>query len=124
LVPPPRNNGKIASVTIEANVIRLRFAGEAISAPEAAGRNYVYIKGGTSQFGSFRMLQTDILIQDQQPDDPFVFSLLHYADMIPKSRIELDNTKSARLTMPDFQEPAGGTTEVLPPHAREPGAKS
>ena len=127
LFPPPRINGKIASVTIEANVIRLRFAGEAISAPEAAGNNYVYIKGGTSQFGSFRMLQTDILIQDQNPDDSFVFSLLHYADMIPKSRIELADTHSARLTMPDFQEPAdnkGGTTELLLPQPRKHGAKS
>jgi hypothetical protein len=124
LFPPPRINGKIVSVAIEDKVIRLRFAGDAIAAPAAAGKNYVYIKGGTSQFGSFRMLQTDILIRDQNPDDLFVFSLLHYADMIPKSRIELDNTKSARITMPDFQEPAGGTTEVLPPHARDTGAKS
>jgi hypothetical protein len=124
LFPPPRINGRIASVAIEDKVIRLVFAGQAISAPQAAGKNYVYIKGGTSQFGSFRMLQTDILIQDQTPNDLFVFSLLHYADMIPKSRIELDNTKSARITMPDFQEPAGGTTEVLPPHSRDNGAKS
>ena len=127
LFPPPRINGKIVSVTIEDKVIRLGFAGDAIPAPEAAGKNYVYIKGGTSQFGSFRMLQTDILILDQNPDDLFVFSLLHYADMIPKSRIELENTKSARLTMPDFQESVdnkGGTTEVLSHQGREAGAKS
>ena len=126
LFPPPRINGKIASVTIEDKVIRLGFAGDAISAPGAAGKNYVYIKGGTSQFGSFRMLKTDILILDQNPDDLFVFSLLHYAEMIPKSRIELGDTKSARLTMPDFQEPAhdkDGTTEALPPQTREGGTK-
>ena len=127
LFPPPRINGKIASVTIEDKVIRLGFAGAPISAPEAVGKNYVYVKGGTSQFGSFRMLQSDILILDQNPNNIFVFSLLHYADMIPKSRIELGDTKSARVTMPDFQEPVenkGGTTELLPPEAREPRAKS
>jgi hypothetical protein len=126
LFPPPRINGRIASVTIEDKVIRLGFAGDAIPAPEAAAKNYVYIKGGISQFGTFRMLQTDILIQDQDPDDLFVFSLLHYADLIPKSRIELPDTRSARLTMPDFQEPndnRGGTTQILPPKAREAGAK-
>ena len=61
LFPPPRINGKIASVSIEDKVIRLGFAGDAISAPKAAGNNYVYIKGGTSQFGSFRMLQNQHL---------------------------------------------------------------
>ena len=127
LFPPPRINGKIVSVTIEDKVIRLGFAGEAIPAPAAPAKNYVYVKGGASQFGSFRMLQTDILIQDLDPDDLFVFSLLHYADMIPKSRVELEDTRSARLTMPDFQEPInnkGGTTEVLSHEGREPGAKS
>jgi hypothetical protein len=126
LFPPPRINGKIASVTIEDKVIRLGFAGDPILAPEAPEQNYVYIKGGTSQFGSFRMLQTDILILDQNPDDIFMFSLLHYADMIPKSRIELGDMKSARVTMPDFQGPdnKGGATELLLPHLRERGAKS
>jgi hypothetical protein len=48
------------------------------------------------------MLNTDILILDQDPADPFVFSLVHYADMVPRSKIEVHDTKSARVTMPDF----------------------
>jgi len=103
LFPPPRINGQIASVAVDDKVIRLGFAGETVPAPKAEGRNYVYIKGGTSQFGSFRMLQTDILILDQHPDDIFTFSLLHYGDLIPKSHIELRDTHSAKIMMPDFQ---------------------
>jgi len=103
LFPPPRINGQIASVAVDDKVIRLGFAGETVPAPKAEGRNYVYIKGGTSQFGSFRMLQTDILILDQHPDDIFTFSLLHYGDLIPKSHIELGDTHSAKIMMPDFQ---------------------
>jgi hypothetical protein len=95
-------DGKMASVTMDDNGIRLVFAGSPIPAPEAAAKNYVYLKGGSSQFGHFRMLDTDILILDQRPADPFVFSLVHYADMIPRSRIDVHDTRSVRVTMPDF----------------------
>jgi hypothetical protein len=102
LFPPPRVSGRMAGVTIDADGIRLTFAGEKIAAPRVDARNYVYLKGGASQFGSYRMLRTDILIVDQDPGDPFVFSLKDYAGMVPASRIEVNDTHSARVTMPDF----------------------
>lgn len=102
LFPPPRIDGKMSDVTIEDDGIRLRFAGPSIPAPEASAPNYVYLKGGTSQFGRFRMVDTDILILDQNPANSFVFSLLHYAEMIPRSKVEVHDTKSVRVTMPDF----------------------
>ncbi len=102
LFPPPRVDGKMAKVTVDDKGIRLAFAGSPIPAPESSAKNYVYLKGGTSQFGHIRMLDTDILILDQDPSDPFVFSLVHYATMVPRSRIEVHDTRSARVTMPDF----------------------
>lgn len=101
LFPPPRINGRIASVAVDNDMIRLGFAGAPIAAPVSSAKNYVYLKGGESQFGSFCMLQTDILIVDQHPEDIFAFSLGHYADLIPKSRIEMADLRSARITMPD-----------------------
>src|SRR5690348_10326202 len=101
LFPPPRINGRIASVAVDADMIRLGFAGAAIPAPTSSAKNYVYLKGGESQFGGFCMQQTDILIVDQHPEDIFSFSLRHYTDMVPKSRIETDDLRSARITMPD-----------------------
>lgn len=102
LFPPPRVNGKMSNVTIEDNGIRLFFAGSPIPAPVSPAKNYVYLRGGASQFGHFRMLDTDILILDQNPADPFVFSLVHYADMVPRSKIDVHDTKSVLVTMPDF----------------------
>lgn len=102
LFPPPRVDGKMASVTVDDNVIRLAFSGSPIPAPKSSARNYVYLRGGTSQFGNIRMLDTNILIRDQDPSDSFVFSLARYADMIPRSNIEVHDTRSARVTMPDF----------------------
>jgi len=102
LFPPPRVNGKMSSVTMDDNGIRLAFAGNPIPAPESSAKNYVYLKGGSSQFGHFRMLDTDILILDEHPADPFVFSLVHYADMIPRSKVDVHDTRSVQVTMPDF----------------------
>ena len=102
LFPPPRVDGKMSNVTMDDNGIRLGFAGSPIPAPESSAKNYVYLKGGSSQFGHFRMLDTDILILDQHPADPFVFSLVHYADMVPRSEIDIHDTRSVRVTMPDF----------------------
>jgi len=102
LFPPPRIDGQMSDVTLDDDVIRLGFTGRPIPAPEASAMNYVYLKGGASQFGEFRMLRTDILILDKDPADPFVFSLVHYADMIPRSIVEVHDTQSVLVTMPDF----------------------
>ena len=102
LFPPPRISGSIASVEVDDDAIRIGFAGEAIPAPESSAKNYVYLRGGTSQFGHFRMVDTDVLILDQNPANAFAFSLKHYAELIPKSAVEIHDTHSARITMPDF----------------------
>ena len=102
LFPPPRVDGKMSEVTVGDKWIRLAFAGRPIPAPESSARNYVYLKGGRSKFGHFCMEDTDILILDQDPSDPFVFSLVRYAEMVPRSRIEVHDTRSVRVTMPDF----------------------
>jgi hypothetical protein len=102
LFPPPRVNGQIASVTVGDNSISIAFSGDPIPAPVSAAKNYVYLRGGTSQFGHFRMADTDVLILDQNQANPFVFSLVHYADMLPRSTVEVPDMKSARITMPDY----------------------
>ena len=102
LFPPPRIQGQMTEVTVDDKNLRLTFAGNPIPAPKSSAKNYIYLKGGTSQFGNFRMYDTDVLIVDQDQSDPYVFSLLHYADMIPKSNVEVHDTRSVRITMPDF----------------------
>ncbi|MEO5989036.1 MAG: hypothetical protein ABIU54_06400 [Candidatus Eisenbacteria bacterium] len=106
LFPPPRINGRIGSITVGASEISIGFAGDPITAPKSSARNYVYMRGGTSQFGRFRMVDTDILILDKEPKDPFVFSLRYYAQMLPRSIITLPDAQSAQLTMPDFKGPS------------------
>ena len=102
LFPPPRINGRIAAVHVDDHVIRITFAGEPIPAPQSTASNYVYLRGGLSQFGHFRMADTNILILDKNPANPFTFSLMRYTELIPRSDVFMPDTKTVRITMPDL----------------------
>src|SRR5207249_202229 len=97
-----RVTGTLASIAVDPEGIRLQFAGEAIPAPKSTAKNYVYLRGGNAQFGQFQMLDTNVLVVDGNQKDPFRFSLLHYAALIPKSDVEVHDTRSVRVTMPDY----------------------
>lgn len=101
LFPPPRVTGTVSAVTVDPEGIRLTFAGKPIPTPQLDARNYVYLRGGRAQFGHFCSVDTDILILDQDPRTPFNFSLANYQALIPRSRVEIHDTRSARVTMPD-----------------------
>jgi len=101
LFPPPRVTGTIASVSSDESGIRLGFAGQAIQAPQSDARNYVYLRGGRAQFGHFQMLDTDVLITEKNPSNLFGFSVLHYADAVARSNIEVHGTRSVHVSMPD-----------------------
>lgn len=101
MFPPPRIIGEIASIDVGDSSIRIVFAGDAIPAPASSATNYVYMRGGASRFGRFLMTDTDVLVLDQHPSDPFSFSLLRYAQLLAKSKVELPDTRSVRVTMPD-----------------------
>jgi hypothetical protein len=102
LFPPPRITGTVASVAVDPEGIQLQFAGEAIPTPKSAAKNYVYLRGGNAQFGQFQMLDTNILIVDRDERDPFRFSLLHYASLIPRSDVQVHDTRSVLVKMPDY----------------------
>jgi hypothetical protein len=102
LFPPPRIDGTMSNIVLEPNVVRLEFSGPAISAPEYPAKNYVYLHGGTSQFGHFRMLDTHVLVLDRDQRTPFAFSIPRYAAAIPRSNIEVHDTRSVQVVMPDM----------------------
>jgi hypothetical protein len=101
LFPPPRVTGVMSTVSVDEAGIHLTFAGNPIPAPKSMARNYVYLRGGASQFGHFCMVDTDVLVLDQNPATLFGFSLARYADLIPRSNVEVHDTRSVRVTMPD-----------------------
>jgi len=54
----------------------------ALSAPVAAGGNFMFYRGGTLRFGKLTMQDADLAIVDLDPGDPFRFFLDRYADQL------------------------------------------
>jgi hypothetical protein len=102
LFPPPRIDGRMSAIEVDDGAIRITFAGDQVTPPGSTAKNFVFLRGGASHFGHFTMTDTNVLIVDQDPSNPFVFSLLHYGALIPRSTVTLPDLQSARIVMPDF----------------------
>jgi len=106
LFPPPRISGEMSDIVVTSKMLLLRFKGNPIEfsgIPMAGAKNYIYVSGGTAQFGPIRMLSTRIQVIDKNPGDLFRFSLLNYWHYVPLSQIKIQPDGAVILTMPDHE---------------------
>lgn len=112
LFPPPRVNGTISGIEVTPKLISLTFSGSDKTfqpLPDASARNFIYLQGGSTRFGRLGMINSQVQVVDQNPANPFQFSLLHYQDYLPKSNVQLQPNGSVKVTMADhgnLSEPA------------------
>jgi hypothetical protein len=81
VLPPPRIRGKLTRAWIADGVVFEQFGGEKPSVsitPPIASRNFMYYRGGTLRFGKLTMVDTDLMLVDDDPSDPFDFSPADY----------------------------------------------
>lgn len=112
LFPPPRIDGKMASIYVRPTLIQLRFSGTEptfSNIPQPAATNYIYLQGGSARFGNIQMLDTHVQVIDRNPQNLFQFALLNYLNYLPKSEVTLLDNGGAVLKMPDHENlPDGG----------------
>jgi hypothetical protein len=108
LLPPPRIRGKLTAAWIADGVIVEQFGPakpqHAITPPDRRFRNYMYYRGGTLRFGKLTMDDTDLMLVDDDPRDPFDFSPARYNDQLMAGYSK--NTASHGLIthMPDLND--------------------
>jgi hypothetical protein len=78
IIPPPRVEGRLASIRVEGNSVVQEFSRTADDTvfgtfvkPEPGARNFIYFRGGHLTFGKLTMTDTDLFIQDADERDPF-----------------------------------------------------
>lgn len=106
VLPPPKLRGKITAVRIEGDEIVQTF-GSATAArirPPAASKNHIYWRGGVLTFGKLTMRGTDLELIDQDPSDPFDFSVAHYNDMLVAGYSKNLPRLGLRTYMPDYND--------------------
>jgi hypothetical protein len=106
LVPPPLIRGKVTSVRVADGVMVQTFgSGERRRlSPPAVSRNYIYWRGGKLQFGKLTMTDTDLELVDEDPNDPFDFSIDHWNDQLVAGYSKNTPNRGLKAHMPDHND--------------------
>jgi hypothetical protein len=106
MLPPPRVRGRLTRAWIDSGLVRMQFGDAAARGIEPPIRtaNYMYYRGGTLRFGKLTMEDTDLLLTDADPKDPFDFFPAKYEAQLIAGYSK--NTKAHGLIvyMPDAND--------------------
>jgi hypothetical protein len=81
LFPPPHVQGRLSSVAVRGNEIVQKY-GNALTRSEKIPGNYMAYQGAQLRFGKLTMSDTDLILIDLDPQDPFDFYLNHYKEQL------------------------------------------
>lgn len=83
ILPPPHIHGTVTAVRIQGNDIVQVFGrpNAANFAPKQAG-NFIAFRKGDMRFGKLTMHDSDLILIDMDPRDPFDFFLDHYQEQL------------------------------------------
>ncbi len=104
-LPPPHIQGKVTQVRLEGNSIVQVFGnpGSYKWAPVSA-RNYMAYRGNRLKFGKLTMEDTDMVLIDPDPRDPFDFYLDHYKEQLVAGYTKTTESFGLRVFMVDFNK--------------------
>ncbi|MGA7375729.1 MAG: hypothetical protein WBW36_05240 [Candidatus Sulfotelmatobacter sp.] len=83
ILPPPHIQGRVTAVRVQGNDIVQVFGkaqGETFAAKQTG--NYLAFRHGDLRFGKLTMRDSDLIMIDMDPRDPFDFYLDHYQDQL------------------------------------------
>ena len=108
LLPPPRMEGKVKTVTVSGNRLVMQLAGAGAppkrpaTLPSPGSRNYLYFYGGSIRFGKLTMSDADMQLIDNDPSTPFDFFPAHYEDQLVAGYSKNTRRKGLQVFMPDY----------------------
>ena len=105
ILPPPRISGKITDIHLEGNNI-VQIFGEPKKYPwiKVPAQNYMAYRGNKLQFGKLLMSDTDLVLIDPAPKDPFDFYLDRYKDQLVAGYSKTTSTFGLNVYMVDFNK--------------------
>lgn len=104
ILPPPHIQGQVTAVVLRGNEI-VQIFGPANSAkrPLYSG-NYMAYRGNRLRFGKLTMDDTDMVLIDMDPKDPFDFFLDHYKEQLVAGYTKETPAFGLRVYMRDFNK--------------------
>ena len=110
ILPPPQIQGKVTSVEVRTDEIVQRFGDEAHAPPPSMPGNYMAYRGNRLKFGKLTMENTDMILIDMDPRDPFDFYLDQYRRQLSAGYTKITPQFGLRVYMRDFNKLARTVT--------------
>jgi hypothetical protein len=104
IFPPPQIQGKVTNVRIENGQIVQVFGTGSAGKPLGGLRNFMAYRGGTLRFGKLTMNDTDLILIDSDPRDPFDFYLDHYREQLTAGYTKTTLQFGLRVYMVDYNK--------------------
>ena len=106
LIPAPAVRGHLTAVRIEGDSLIQTFTGKARTeiAPRSLARNHIYWRNGQLAFGKLTMTATDLELVDQDPRDPFDFSVDNWNAQLVAGYSKTLPNRGLRAFMPDYND--------------------
>ena len=105
ILPLPKIEGRLTSIELKGNTIIERFGGRVPTLPSG---NYMTYRGGRLRFGKLTMDDTDLVLLDMDPQDPFDFYLSHYKEQLVAGYTKTTPAFGLRVYMRDYDKLGGG----------------
>jgi hypothetical protein len=105
ILPPPHIAGKITAIRLENNnIVQIFGDPQKHSWQHVAAQNYMAYRGNRLQFGKLVMHDTDMVLIDPDPRDPFDFFLDRYKDQLVAGHTKITPAFGLRVYMVDFNK--------------------
>jgi hypothetical protein len=105
ILPPPRISGRVTAIRLEGNNIVQVFGDpKSYAWTHISAKNYMAYRGNRLQFGKLTMNDTDMVLIDPDPRDPFDFYLDHYKDQLVAGYSKTTPTFGLQVFMVDFNK--------------------
>jgi hypothetical protein len=105
ILPPPRISGQVTAIRLEGNnIVQIFGTPQKYSWAHAPAQNYMAYRGNRLQFGKLLMTDTDMVIIDPDPRDPFDFYLDHYKEQLVAGHTKTTPSFGLRVYMVDFNK--------------------
>jgi hypothetical protein len=104
-LPPPHIAGRVAEVRLEGNnIVQIFGAPNRYKWKQVQAQNYMAYSGNRLKFGKLTMEETDMVLIDPEPKDPFDFYLDRYKDQLMAGYTKIAPGFGLRVFMVDYNK--------------------
>ena len=103
LFPPPHIHGRLRAISIVGNEVVQEYGTESAPSVKISG-NYMAYRGAQLRFGKLTMSDTDLVLIDMDPQDPFDFYLARYRDQLVAGYTKTTQSFGLRCYFRDYNK--------------------